>query len=77
MNNDMGCSMMMFGAAVRFGIAYKASQQGFRIYSRTQFHNFKVAIDVNNFEGSKGINLDSMDAYALATKTKVSIYENK
>ena len=73
MNNDMQCSMMMFGKRVRYGVAYKSNQPGFRIYSRKQYHNFKVAIDSNNFEGSKGCNLKGMNAYAIATNKNITI----
>jgi hypothetical protein len=34
MNNDMQCSMMMFGKRVKYGVTYKSNQTGFRIYSR-------------------------------------------
>lgn len=63
----------MFGKAVRYGVAYKSNQVGFKIYSRKQYHNFKVAIDSTNFEGAKGVNLKSMNAYAIATKINITI----
>ena len=52
MNNDTQCSVMMFGKAVRYGVAYKTSEAGFRVWSRKYYHNFKVAIDAENYEGS-------------------------
>lgn len=66
MNNDMQCSMMMFGKAVRYGITYKASEPGFRIYTRKYYHNFKVAIDGENYEGSHGVNLNTKHQYVIA-----------
>lgn len=61
----------MFGKAVRYGVAYKANEPGFRIYTRKQYHNFKVTIDSSNFEGAKGVNLDSMNAYAIGLKSSI------
>ena len=69
MNNDFNCSMLMFGRAVRYGIAYKNSQSGFRIYSRKYYHNFKVAIDAGNWEDSYGANLPSKRQYVIAHGT--------
>ena len=77
MYNYMQCSVMMFGARVRFGITYKTNQPGFQVYTRKFFHNFKVAISNNNYEGAKGCNLPSMGAYIMSEKQKVGIYDQK
>jgi hypothetical protein len=42
----------MFGKKVRYAIAYKASSPSFQIYARRQFHNFKVALSEDNYEGA-------------------------
>lgn len=57
MYNNMNCSVMMFGAKVRFGVTYKANQPGFTIYSRKFYHNFKVTVTGKNHDGAKGVNL--------------------
>lgn len=75
MYNNMSCSMMMFGSRVRFGIAYKSNQPGFTIYSRKHFHNFKVAISNENYEGSHGSNLAKYNQYIIADKTKIGVYD--
>jgi|APSaa5957512535_1039671.scaffolds.fasta_scaffold488116_1 hypothetical protein len=75
MNNDMNCSMMMFGRAVRYGISYKNGQSGFRIYQRKYYQNFKVAIDAGNYEGSHGVNLGSRQEYVIAHKTEICIFD--
>lgn len=75
MNNDTQCSVMMFGRAVRFGVAYKTSEPGFRIWSRKYYHNFKVAIDADNYEGSQGVNLGSMKRYCIARKVDFTIFD--
>ena len=77
MNNDMNCSMMMFGKAVRYGITYKSSEPGFRIYTRKQFHNFKVTIDAQNYEGSHGVNLTSKGQYVIARKNVFTVFNSE
>jgi hypothetical protein len=44
MFNYMGCSNLLFGARVRYGIAFKASEQGIQVYRRRLYHNFKVCL---------------------------------
>lgn len=75
MNNDTQCSVLMFGKAVRYGVAYKTSEPGFRVWSRKSYHNFKVAIDAENYEGSQGVNLGSKKQYCIAHKTNFTIFD--
>ena len=67
----------MFGARVRYGITFKANQPGFQVYSRKYFHNFKVAVTTNNYEGSVGSNLSLMKSYVMAEKTKIGVYDQE
>jgi len=66
MLNYLQCSSLMFGPRVRYGIAFKANQADISIFTRKSFHNFKVCIDTNTFEGAVGCELKSIGAYALA-----------
>ena len=75
MYNFMSCSQLMFGARVRYGISYKTNQPGFQIFTRKYFHNFKVAITTENFEGAKGANLPKQNAYIMAERTKIGVYD--
>lgn len=75
MNNYMQCSQMMFGSRVRYGITFKANQPGIQIYTRRYYHNFKVAITSNNYEGAVGSNLSTLKAYVMAETTKIGIYD--
>jgi hypothetical protein len=68
---------MMFGTRVRYGITYKTNQPGLTIYTRKYYHNFRVTITPENFEGAKGANLGSMGAYVMCEKTKVGIYDQQ
>ena len=54
MYNFINCSSLMFGARVRYGIAFKVNQPAFDIFTRSGYHNFKVMIDSGNFEGAVG-----------------------
>jgi hypothetical protein len=75
MRNFMNCSMMMIGKFVRFSITYKTNQPGFTIYKRSMYHNFKVAIDSNNYEGSFGINIPKLKRYAIGMKMTLKIFD--
>jgi len=75
MNNFMNCSMMMFGKMVRYGITYKTNQPGFVVYTRQSYVNFKVAIQTENYEGSNGINLSSINSYAIAHGRTLEIFD--
>jgi hypothetical protein len=77
MNNDTQSSVLMFGRAVRYGVAYKTSEPGFRVWSRKYYHNFKVAIDAENYEGSQGVNLGSMNHYCIANQVHFTIFDEK
>ena len=74
MYNFMNCSSLMFGSRVRYGISFKQSQPDFEIYTRSHYHNFKVCINNNNFEGAVGCNLASQNAYVMAEKLNVGVY---
>ena len=74
--NKMKCTMMMFGARVRYGITYAVNQPDFQIYSRKYYHNFKVTTDTKNYEGAMGKNITSKDAFVLTYKTKIVVYDN-
>ena len=75
MYNYMQCSQMMFGTRVRYGITYKTNQPGLQIYTRKFYHNFRVSLTNENFEGAKGSNLGSKNAYVMCEKTRIGVYD--
>ena len=77
MMNYMQCSSLMFGSRVKYGIAYKVRQPGFSIYTRKNYHNFKVMIDNGMFEGATGVELQQTGQYALAESRNLGIYDSK
>ena len=44
MYNYMGCSTMMFGSKVRYGITYKIGEKGFNLYRRKYEHEYMVNV---------------------------------
>lgn len=61
MFNFMGCNQMMFGSKVKYGITYKTNQKAFVVYRRKFIHSFRTPLLHDNFEGSKGLDLDRSD----------------
>lgn len=76
MNNFIQCSTIMFGPRVRYGVAYKVNQPGIEIISRRRYHNFKVCINSNSFEGAVGQELKKTNTYAMADDLGIGIYES-
>ena len=75
MYNFINCSSLMFGSRVKYGIAFKAGQPGFEIFTRSNYHNFKVCVDSNSFEGAVGSALNIHNSYAMAEGLNVGIYD--
>lgn len=76
MFNYMNCSQMMFGSKVKYGITWKINQRSFVIYRRKYLHNFKVNVVDENLEGSKGLELKSMDIFLCSKIDKVTMYDS-
>lgn len=65
---------MMFGSKVKYGITYKSNQRSFDIYTRKFTHDFMVPIMSENLEGSKGLELESMNAFLVSKVDKIIMY---
>ena len=72
----MGCNQMMFGKMVRYCITYKTNQKSFDIYRRKYMHNIRVCLNDGNFEGSKAIELISMNTFLVTQIDKVLMYDS-
>lgn len=77
MYNFMNCSQMLVGAAVKYCLTFKRNQPNFQIYSRKQYHNFKVMVSDENNEGAQGIGLPTLKSYAIANGADIGIYDMK
>lgn len=75
MYNFINCSSLLIGSMKRYAVGFKASQKDFEVFTRKQYHNFKVCIDSNNFEGAVGCELPLLNSYAMAQKLTVGIYD--
>ena len=75
MYNFMGCSQMMFGSKVRYGITYKENQKDFIIYKRKYMHNLKVCVNNTDFSGSKGLELQGDKKFLVSKFDKVFIFD--
>jgi hypothetical protein len=67
---------MMFGAKVRYCVAYKTNQRSFDVFRRKYEHDFKVNLSIENFEGAIGLELEDMNVFLVAKVDKVSMYDS-
>lgn len=74
MANFMECSQMIIGSKVRYCITFKAGQSDFSVFTRRQYHNFKVPLDVDNFEAALGANLGKFNQYVITQRRVVNIF---
>jgi len=77
MYNFMQCSSLMFGARVKYGIAFKSSEKDYKVFTRKSYHNFKVCIDDKSYEGAVGLELNSIKSFALADGLNLGIYDQE
>lgn len=74
MNNFMNCSMMMFGAKGIYGITYKINEGNFDLYRRKYIHDYKVTVVDMDLDGSRGLPIESMNAFLVSKKNKVIFF---
>ena len=75
MDNFMNCSIMMFGPKVKYGITFKTNEQSFDIYRRKYVHDFKVVTVNQDFDGSRGLPVESMDAFLVSSVKNIMFYD--
>ena len=75
MNNFMNCSIMMFGPAVKYGLTYKTNEQSFDIYRRKYVHDFKVNTVKTDLDGSRGLPIETMDAFLVSQIDKIRFFD--
>lgn len=74
MQNFMECSQMIIGSKVRYCVTFKAGQPDFSVFTRRQYHNFKVPLDVDNYEAALGANLGKFNQYVITQRRVVNIF---
>ena len=75
MYNFMGCNQMMFGSKVRYGISYKTGMKSFDVYRRKYMHNLKVQTNKDKFDGSKVLEIASMNVFLVSKIDEVFIFD--
>lgn len=76
MYNYMGCTQMMFGKRVRYGITYKTNQRSFDVYRRKFMHNLKVCVDNDEMEGAFGVSMMSLNIFLVAKDNWIKIFDS-
>jgi len=76
-NNFMGCTQMMYGSKVRFGITYKINQKSFDIWSRKLKHSYNANVYAENFDGSIGLPMESMDAFIIGKGREIRFFSTE
>ena len=74
MNNYMKCSQMMFGSKVKYGITYKPNQKQFDVFRRKYIHDIQSCVNNGNFEGSKGMELNTLGIFLVTKIDKVLLF---
>jgi hypothetical protein len=75
MNNFMNCSIMMFGAQVKYGITFKSNEPSLDIYRRKYEHDFKVCTVEDDLDGSRGLPVETMNAFLVSKIDKILFYD--
>ena len=66
---------MMFGSRVRYCITYKTNQKSFDIYRRKYEHDFRVNVVEDNLDGSRGLPIESMNAFLVSNLNIIKFYD--
>jgi hypothetical protein len=75
MFNFMNCSQMMFGRRVKYCITYKTNQKSFDIHRRKFEHDFRVNVVEDDLDGSRGLPIESMNAFLVSKVNVIKIYD--
>ena len=74
MQNYMNCSQMMFGSKVKYGITYKTNNKSIDIHRRKYEHDFRLNVIEDDLDGSRGLPIDSMNAFLVSKIDTVKFY---
>lgn len=77
MYNFTRCSVLMFASSLRYAISYKNNQPSFQIFTRKQFHNFKVVLNNANHEQAYGATLPKRSQYIISNILTVQLFDQK
>ena len=66
---------MMFGSKVKYGITYKTNTKSFDIHRRKFEHDYKVNVVSDDYDGSRGLPIESMNAFLVSRIDKINFYD--
>ena len=67
---------MMIGPRVRYCVTFAPKSKIFSVIQAKYIHNFKVTVDNTNLEGSKVLEIKSMDLIMCSRKDCVYLYDS-
>ena len=65
----------MFGKKVKYGITYKTNQKSFDVHRRKFEHDFRVNVVEQDLDGSRGLPIDSMNAFLVSKIDTIYFYD--
>ena len=66
---------MMFGSKQKYCVTFKTNQKSFDIYRRKYEHDFRPNIVSQNLDGEKGLEIYSMNAFAVSKIDTIHFYD--
>jgi hypothetical protein len=65
---------MMFGSRGKYGITYKTNNKSIDIHRRKYEHDFRLTVVEEDLDGSRGLPVESMNAFLVSKKDYVHFY---
>lgn len=62
-------------ANIKYSISYKRNQTSFELYNRKYMHNLSVQVNDRNFEGSKAIEVPTMNVFIVNNRTEILLFD--
>ena len=76
MNNYIGCTAMLFGSMVKYGVTYKQDLPGFELYKRKYTHDFKNLIVDENFNKSYPLEVEIINSFLVSKNDKIMLFNS-
>jgi hypothetical protein len=67
--------MMLFGSKSKYAITYKQNEGNFDVYRQKYEHDYKVTVVHEDFDGSKGLPVETMKAFLVGVKDKIKFFD--
>ena len=67
---------MMFGSKVRYCVTYKNNENNFEVFTRKYHHDYKITFNDENFEGAKGLEIQSMQTFIVGKDDELRMFDS-